>query len=265
MRNLIILLCFITSLQPLYGKLPTEIKGIDDLFTKYSLRGSILIYDLNNNEYLSNDIEKCNLSHSPASTFKIANTLIAFETGAVTLETIFKWDGKKRHIKAWETDMNIETAYKVSCVPVYQEVARQIGLERMQEYIKKLNYGNMDIHKDNLDKFWLEGDSKITQYQQIYFLKQLYESALPMKEESMGAVRKIMIHEQTEEYTIRAKTGWAVRDRQNTGWFVGYVEANDNVYFFATCVEPTTTSTDIFAESRITLTKDILRKLNIIK
>ena len=43
-----------------------------------------------------------------------------------------------------------------------------------------------------------------------------------------------MIYDQTEEYTIRAKTGWAMRVEDQIGWFVGYVEKGDDVYFFAT-------------------------------
>jgi beta-lactamase class D len=42
-----------------------------------------------------------------------------------------------------------------------------------------------------------------------------------------------MIYEQTDEYTIRAKTGWALRVEDQIGWFVGYVEKRDDVYFFA--------------------------------
>jgi beta-lactamase class D len=35
-------------------------------------------------------------------------------------------------------------------------------------------------------------------------------------------------------YTIRAKTGWAERISPQIGWYVGYVETGDNVWFFAT-------------------------------
>lgn len=38
-----------------------------------------------------------------------------------------------------------------------------------------------------------------------------------------------MIVEKTLSYTIRAKTGWT----KDIGWYVGYVETKDDVWFFA--------------------------------
>lgn len=46
-----------------------------------------------------------------------------------------------------------------------------------------------------------------------------------------------MIYEESKEYTIRAKTGWALRVEDQIGWFVGYVEKGNDVYFFATNIE----------------------------
>ncbi len=43
-------------------------------------------------------------------------------------------------------------------------------------------------------------------------------------------VKDIMINEQTPNYVLRGKTGWA----NNIGWYVGYLEQNNDVYFFAT-------------------------------
>lgn len=36
----------------------------------------------------------------------------------------------------------------------------------MNEYLKKLNYGNMKVDSSNIDVFWLEGESRISMYQQ---------------------------------------------------------------------------------------------------
>ncbi len=42
-----------------------------------------------------------------------------------------------------------------------------------------------------------------------------------------------MVVEQTPNYTIRAKSGLV----SQIGWYVGYVEQNNNVYFFATNID----------------------------
>jgi len=68
----------------------------------------------------------------PASTFKIANTIIALETGVVKDENeIIPYGG--RPFKHWEKDMSMREAIALSAVPIYQELARRIGLERYRE------------------------------------------------------------------------------------------------------------------------------------
>lgn len=244
---------------------PKEIVELKNVFDKFKVNGSILIYDQKENNFMGYNLERCNTAFCPASTFKIPNTLIAIESGIATAETVFKWKGEKRSFPHWEKDMTLKEAFKASAVPVYQEIARQVGVEKMSYYTRLFNYGNLDIHSDNIDKFWLEGNSEITQYQQIYFLAKLYNLELPVREESMRQVKEMMRYEAGEHYTISGKTGWAVRQKENITWFVGYVETNDNVYFFATNVTANdNTDIETFGQVRINLTKEALKELKII-
>lgn len=244
---------------------PKEIPDLKQIFDKFKVEGSILIYNQNDNTYCGHNLKRCNVAFCPASTFKIPNTLIAFETGVATAETVFEWDGQKRALPSWEKDMTIQEAFKVSGVPVYQEIARRIGVAKMKYYTSLLNYGDLDINAQNIDRFWLEGNSSITQYQQIYFLKKLYNLELPISVESMNQVKRIMQYEVGNGYAISGKTGWAVRQKENITWFVGYVEAKGNVYFFATNVASNAdTDTKSFAQIRIELTREVLKKLDII-
>jgi len=106
------------------------------------LKGAILIFDPINNKYFSNDFTWSEKGQLPASTFKIPNSMIALETGVVANDsTLFKWDGKKRAFKIWEQDLIFRNAFKYSCVPCYQEIARGIGVDRMKEYLEILEYG----------------------------------------------------------------------------------------------------------------------------
>ncbi len=125
--------------------------------------GSILIYDLSEDTYYSNDYEWSNKGNLPASTFKIVNSIIRLETDVIESDsTLFKWDGKKKWLKNWEQDLVLKSAFQFSCVPCYQEVARKIGPKKMNAYIQKLNYGNLKIDSTNIDSFWLEGESRIS-------------------------------------------------------------------------------------------------------
>lgn len=249
-----------------FANQPKELPELKSIFDKYKVEGSILIYNQKKNKFSGYNLARCNNAYSPASTFKIANSLIALETGVATPETIFKWDGKKRYLPEWEKDMTIKEAFKLSAVPVYQEIARKIGVDRMKYYTRLFNYGNLDINADNIDKFWLEGNSSITQYQQIYFLRNLYNLTLPVSKKAMKEVKDIMIYEKGKNYTLSGKTGWAVRQKESITWFVGYIETKNNVYFFATNI-PANKDSDIntFGKIRIELTKDVFKKLGIIK
>ncbi|MCX2743340.1 class D beta-lactamase [Mangrovivirga sp. M17] len=223
--------------EPQHEKVVNEFQTILD---SASITGSILIYDLGTGKYYSNDFERSRKGFLPASTYKIPNSIIALETGVVDNEnSVFKWDGKKRGLKVWEQDLTLKEAFHLSCVPCYQEVARKIGVKTMNEYLDKFKYGNIKVDSTTIDVFWLEGESSIDQFQQIDFLQRLYQSKLPISQRTESIMKQMMVIEETEQYRISGKTGWSTRQGNDNGWFVGYIEVQDSVYFFATNVEPT--------------------------
>ncbi|TVZ15502.1 class D beta-lactamase [Maribacter sp. MAR_2009_72] len=230
------------------------------------VKGSILIYDLNKDIYYSNDFEWANNGNLPASTFKIANSIIGLETGVIENDSvIFKWDGKKKWLKNWEQDLILRDAFQFSCVHCYQEVARKIGSQRMNDYASKLNYGNLEIDSTNIDKFWLEGESRISQMQQIDFLKRFYNFELPISKRTERIMRNIMLIEETDQYKLSGKSGLSNNNGEYNGWFVGFVEFKNNTYLFATNLEPKKEfDFDTFIKKRLDLTLLGLRKLNVL-
>lgn len=204
-----------------------------------NVNGSILIYDFKEDKRYSNDFEWTKKGKLPASTFKITNSIIALETGIVENDsTLFKWDGRERRMKVWEQDLVFRDAFHLSCVPCYQEIAKKIGAEKMNDYLNKLDYGQMKVDVNSIDLFWLEGDSKINQLQQIDFLKRFYSSELPISQKTETIMKRLMVIEKNDGFKLSGKTGWSIRNGNNNAWFVGYVETQGRVYFFATNVEP---------------------------
>ena len=202
------------------------------------LLGSILIFDPELKTFYSNDFEWSKSGKLPASTFKIPNSIIGLETGVIKDEsTIFKWDGKKKALKNWEQDLVLKDAFQFSCVPCYQSVAREIGAKRMNEFLEKLTYGTMRFDSTSIDQFWLEGESAINQFEQISFLERLDQSQLPISKRTEEILKRIMLMEETNDYKIYGKTGWAVRDEIDNGWFVGFIIAKGKTYYFATNIE----------------------------
>ncbi|MBW4622074.1 MAG: class D beta-lactamase [Cyanosarcina radialis HA8281-LM2] len=210
--------------------------NLEKAFQELRINGSIAIYDKNNQQFYERNPARNNTAFFPGSTFKILNALISLETGTVRDDVaVLTWDGIVRQIPAWNRDTNLRQAFKDSTVWFYQVLARKNGHERMQNFVEQSGYGNRQIGTpDKIDRFWLEGPLQITPKQQIEFLQRLERNDLPFSQRAIDLVKDIMIIEKTPEYTWRSKTGWIDSVNPNIGWIVGYLEQNDNVYFFAT-------------------------------
>lgn len=231
-------------------------------FDEYGHNGCFVLYDLNKDQYIKFNPERCTEQFIPASTFKIFNSLVGLETGAVKDENeIMKWDGEKRFYDAWNQDLNMNDAFKYSAVWFYQELARRVGEEKMQHYININHYGNEDI-SGGIDRFWLDGGIRISANEQIEFLKRIYKNEVKFSQRSIDILKRIMIYDQNDNYILRAKTGWAIRVKDQVGWFVGYVEKNDNVYFFALNVESKNPEEGFVSRKEITF--KILKELGVL-
>jgi len=226
--------------------------------------GSFFLYDLKNDKYIFYNESQFNQQFTPASTFKICNSLIGLETGVIKDENyVIKWDSVQRRIPAWNQDQDLESAFKNSTVWYFQELARRVGGERMKYWLDKVNYGNADT-SCGIDKFMLTGGLRISPKQQIDFLRKLYENNLPFSRRTIDIVKKIMIAKETLDYVVRAKTGWGFQDDLNIGWYVGYVETKGNIYFFANCIQTADSENKNFAKARIDIVYQIIDILKIL-
>lgn len=243
-----------------------ETPAFQQIIDSAGLSGAILLFDPQQNTYYSNDFEWTERGYLPASTFKIPNSIIALETGVVEDDsTLFKWNGESRQLSIWERDMVFRDAFHLSCVPCYQDIARRVGVERMRANLDKLQYGNMVFDSTSIDLFWLEGDSRISPRQQIDFLARLYRSELPISQRTESIMKRLMVMEETEDYKLSGKTGWSIRNGANNGWFVGYVEREGDVYFFATNIVPQEQfNMGFFAMIRAKITMEALNSLGIV-
>ena len=197
----------------------------------------------------------------PASTFKIVNSLIGLETGVITDEKmVIKWDGIKRSNEDWNKDLTMLEAFKTSCVPYYQEVARRIGKDTMKLWIDSLSYGNKNLG-DKIDTFWLDNHLKISPDEQLGLMKRLYFDQLPFQKRTQQIVRDAMLQEDNTAYSLSYKTGWGFDEKNNNiGWIVGWIEENKHPYFFVTLVKSADPAIDMKAV-RLNITKGILKQL----
>ncbi|HPH84651.1 MAG TPA: class D beta-lactamase [Ferruginibacter sp.] len=229
-----------------------DAKNVDGCFTMLNnADGEITVYNM--------ALDTMRLT--PASTFKIVNSLIGLQTGAVTNEKmIIPWDGIKRPNNDWNKNMDIREAFKVSCVPFYQEVARRIGKDTMQQWIDSLSYGNRNI-SGPIDSFWLNNNLKISPDEQLGLLKMLYFDQLPFRKSVQQTVRDMMLQEDNTAYKLSYKTGWGFDEANNSiGWIAGWIEENRHVYFFVTLVKTPDQAVDM-RKVRLDITKDVLKEL----
>lgn len=204
-----------------------------DVFEEEGAEGAFLLYDEARDEFLRFNPELTTTRLAPASTFKILNSLIFLQEQAVSsVDDPIEWDGVEREFGVWNRDQTLRSAYRYSTVWAFQQIARQIGLARLKDYLSLVGYGNGKTG-EAADEFWLDDSLRISPEEQILFLRRLATGDLPFSSSVMDAVKSIMIAEETSEYILRGKTGLALRTDPQRGWYVGYLEAADNTYFFA--------------------------------
>jgi beta-lactamase class D len=145
-RSFLALIAWVSSLQSLPARTYQGVPELAKCFQDKGVVGTFALFDVATDRMLVSDEARAKKPFTPASTFKIANSLIGLDVGAVKgVDEVLPYGGKPQRIKEWERDMGHREAIKMSNVPIYQELARRIGIDQMREGVKKLGYGNMEI------------------------------------------------------------------------------------------------------------------------
>ena len=235
MKGMVILLFTVAvSVQSLFAQKYQAAPELEKCFKDMGLAGTFVLYDAATDTMVVWDEARAKKRFTPASTFKIANSLIGLDVGAVKdVDEVLPYGGKPQPRKEWERDMGLREAIKISNVPIYQELARRIGIERMREGVRKLGYGNMEIG-DVVDRFWLQGPLAISAVEQTQFLYRLAKGSLPIDRKAAIAAKEITLLEKTATYELHGKAGWFIGPTPpQIGWWVGWIERENKVYPFA--------------------------------
>jgi len=260
MKRALLLFVFVAaSLQSIAARDHKEAPELGKYFDEMKVVGTFVLFDVAADKMIVWNKARAEQRFTPASTFKIANSLIGLDAGVIKdVDEILPYGGKPQWNKDWERDMGLREAIKISNVAIYQELARRIGIDRMREGVKKLAYGNMEIG-NAVDRFWLDGPLAISAVEQTEFLHRLVKGSLPIKPEAVRAVKEITLIEKTDEYELHAKTGWLVgKTPPQIGWWVGWIERQNAVYPFALNFDM---KDDADAAKRIPLGRNCLKAL----
>ena len=263
MRESPAIFALLLTLPQLAAAQVTEVPSWRHLFDSAGVSGTIVVYEPGSRQtpLRSSDARRAETRYLPASTFKVFNSLAALEAGVVSSPNqVIPWDGDDRCIDGWNRDLSLQEAYQASAFWVYQEFARRIGVQRMRASLEAAQYGNASL-EGGIDRFWLDGGLRTSAVDQVRFLARLHDGDLPFSPGVMQTVREVMIEEHGDGYVLRGKTGWARQltrsgDRfadcrpetgaspgtpvgQEVGWYVGYVEWQSRVVYFALNIDVT--------------------------
>jgi beta-lactamase class D len=247
---------------------PSNVKEDNSLKTYFDsagVTGTFGLFDNGTGDFVIYNLPRFRDSvYTPASTFKIVNSLIGIETGRVKDDsTIIKWDGVPRARTECNQDMSMYQAFRLSCPPWYQQLARRIGKDTMQHWLDTLGYASKKarfVITNDLDTFWLNNSMKITADEELGLVKKLYFDQLPFQKRSMQIVRRMMLWENNSVYKLSYKTGWGqLENGHDIGWIVGWIEENNHPYLFALQLE-TPRGYDM-RTGRLALLKSLLKRL----
>ncbi|CDZ76585.1 Beta-lactamase OXA-1 precursor [Legionella massiliensis] len=191
-----------------------------------------------NQTLLKQEGKDCEQRYAPQSTFKIALSLMGFDSGILKDESHPLWPYKK----GYEFYFNVQQYPKDphswirdSCVWYSQVLTQDLGMERFKAYVDAFHYGNQDVSGDKgknngLTRAWLSSSLAISPMEQIQFIQQIVNKKLALSPKAFTMTKKILyIQELFGGWKLYGKTG----SGQQQGWFVGWIEKDGRVIAFA--------------------------------
>lgn len=225
--------------------------------------GSFVMYDEKADTWRIYNMDNATLRTSPDSTYKIYDALFGLEKGVISpKDSLLLWDREIYPFEAWNADQDLSSAMQFSVNWYFQKIDRQLGASAIRNYMREIGYGNEDTGTD-LSSYWMESSLKISPVEQVKLLTDLYHNRLGFLPENVEAVKDSICLFWAEDIRFYGKTGTGRIDgRDVNGWFVGFLEINDNTCFFATNIQG---DTDASGSRASEITRAILSELNILK
>ena len=196
--------------------------------------GSFVLYDLKSDAWSIYNADRAALRIPPDSTYKIYDGLFGLEHGVITPDdSLLPWNGEAYPFEAWNKDQTLQSAMDASVNWYFQEMDERIGRPALHNDIQKIGYGNKNIG-GGLSSCWMESSLKISPIEQVELLIRLHNNSFGFAPENIEAVKASIRLFSSATETFYGKTGTGRIDGQDVnGWFVGFIEAADNTYFFA--------------------------------
>lgn len=196
----------------------------------------------------------CDTRYSPASTFKIAISLMGFDAGALTSPTAPEMPFREGYVdwrEAWKQPADPSRWMRESVVWYSQQVTTRLGIEKFRHYVEAFDYGNRDIsgnrgNVNGLTDAWLSSSLAISPTEQVAFLRKMLSGDLPVSAAAVkntGAITDYGVRR--GGWRVHGKTGSGLPKDENGslmwgrpfGWFVGWAERDGRTVVFARLIQ----------------------------
>lgn len=214
----------------------TTDNSLKKYFDENNVTGCFAVFDNSHGDFIVNNLNRYRDSvFLPAQTFDVILAMAGIQDGVIENETsTLRVDsshlpflsGAATSLK--EAFLNNNNAY-------FQEVAKRIGKDTLQQWVDSLGYGSRyekaTIKK--VDSFWLDNSVKITPDEQLGLAKKIYFNQLPFQDRPSSIVKSLLDQENTANYRMAYYTGYGRNEKGNTiGWIAGWIEENMHIYPF---------------------------------
>ena len=192
---------------------------------------------------------ECNTRITPAPTFKIAISLMGFDSGFLKSEhdPVLKYrKGDPLWNDAWSADTDPQKWIKDSVVWYSQRVTASLGADRFQRYAHAFHIGNEDVSgdpkkHDGIKWAWIDSSLQVSPREELDFLGRVARRELPVKPIAYEMTARITaIPGEHGGWEIHGKTGAGfplladgrTDHAHGYGWFVGWATKGPRTFVF---------------------------------
>lgn len=183
----------------------------------------------------------CGRRVTPASTFKIAISLMGYDSGFLKDEhtpTLPFREGYLDWRDNWKEATDPRKWMKDSVVWYSQQVTLSLGKEGFARYVTKFKYGNADVSgdakNDGLTLSWIASSLAISPLEQLAFLGKVVKRQLGVSQHAYDMTAALtQFGPLPGGWNVNGKTGAAA----GFGWYVGWASHGTRTLVFARLIE----------------------------
>lgn len=178
----------------------------------------------------------CQTRVTPASTFKIAISLMGYDSGFLKDEHSPELPFRNGYVdwrENWKHPADPARWMKDSVVWYSQQVTKSLGMPRLQTYTKQFDFGNADVSgdatHDGLTLSWIGSSLKISPVEQVKFMRKMVNRQLGVSQHAYQMTARLLAYGQIGQWDVSGKTGTG----SGHGWYVGWASKGDRTLVFA--------------------------------